>query len=83
MIKVEDLTIKVSYTVGLGNVQMPEEVYRQLLDAAENFKELDVTGGSRDHQEAAEWLVENIKEKDCCDWSAEVDEISDHDLVDA
>lgn len=37
--KVEDLSIKVTYNVGLGNVKMPKKVYKQLLLAAEKFKE--------------------------------------------
>ena len=41
--KVEDLSIKVTYNVGLGNVKMPKKVYKQLLLAAEKFKEIDPT----------------------------------------
>ena len=76
---VDDLVIKVVYRVGLGNAKMPIEVYNQLIDAGKHSKRLDVSGGSPKHQQAAEWLVDNIKERDCCDWVAEVQEISEHE----
>lgn len=76
---VKDLTVKVTYKVGLGNVEMPDKVYKQLLLAAENFKELDPTMLHEDYREAADWLSQNIREHDCMDWSAEVDEISEEE----
>ena len=78
--KVEDLSIKVTYNVGLGNVKMPKKVYKQLLLASEKFKEIDPTLLEDDFRAAADWLRENIKESDCMDWVAEVDEISEHDV---
>ena len=78
--KVDDLSIKVTYNVGLGNVKMPKKVYKQLLLAAEKFKEIDPTLLEDDFRAAADWLRENIKESDCMDWVAEVDEISEHDV---
>lgn len=80
MIKVEDLTIKVTYKVGLSNVEMPKEVYEQLLLASENWKEIDPTTMDEEYREAADWLHENIKEADCMDWVAEVDDISEHEV---
>ena len=80
--KVEDLTIKVTYKVGLGDVEMPKEVYEQLLLASENWKEIDSTMLDEEYQEAADWLRDNIKEADCMDWVAEVDEISEHEVED-
>ena len=77
MITVKDLTIKVTYEVGLGNVTMPKSVYDQLLLADENFKEIDPSMIQKDYKEASDWLVNNIKESDCKDWIAEVLEISE------
>ena len=77
MITVEDLTIKVTYRVGLGKVQMPEKVYQQLLAAEEVWKDIDPAAYGSGYEEAAEWLTENIKEGDCMEWSATVEEISE------
>ena len=80
--KVAYLTIKVTYKVGLGDVEMPKEVYEQLLLASEKWDEIDPTMMKEEYREAADWLHENIKEADCMDWVAEVDEISEHDFED-
>jgi hypothetical protein len=80
--KVKDLTIKVTYKVGLGDVEMPKKVYEQLLLASEKWAEIDPTIMKEEYREASDWLSENIKEDDCMDWVAEVDEISEHDVED-
>lgn len=73
---VKDLSVKVTYRVGLGNVEMPKKVYKQILKAAENSKELDPTMMDKQYQEAANWLTENIKERDCMDWEVEIEDVS-------
>ena len=72
---VKDLTISVKYRVGLGDVDMPQNVYDQLVEASENGDEIDPCD-NRKYSDAAEWLSDNIKERDCMEWSAEVDDIS-------
>lgn len=75
MIKVEDLTVKVTYKVGLGDLEIPKNVYEQLQSAFNEGKELDPSD-TRFYPEAALWLSDNIKERDCMEWSAEVEELS-------
>jgi hypothetical protein len=70
---VKDLTVKVSYRVGYGGVEMPQEVYDQLVEAQENGDEIEM-GGISKYPDAYEWLSNNIKERDCMDWSAEIDD---------
>lgn len=68
---INNLTVTVTYTVGLGNIKVPEEVYDDL------GKHYD--SGSLEVPEdsvAAEWLADNIKEKDAMDWSYEIDDLS-------
>ena len=72
---VKDLTISVKYRVGLGDVDMPQKVYDQLVEAAENGDEIEPMD-SRKYADAAEWLSDNVKERDCMEWYAEVDDIS-------
>ncbi len=75
MITVKDLTVKVTYRVGLGDVEMPQDVYDQINEAADNGDEISISGLS-EYPEALEWLSSNIREGDCMDWVAEIEDIS-------
>jgi len=72
---VKDLTVEVKYRVGLGSVEMPQEVYDQLIEATDNGDVIDPSGMPK-YPEAAEWLSDNIRERDCMDWECEIEDIS-------
>jgi len=72
---VKDLTVEVKYRVGLGNVEVPDDVFEQLVEAADNWDRIDPTMMNK-YVEAAEWLTENIRERDCMDWEYEIEDIS-------
>lgn len=67
---IKDLTVTVTYTVGLGNVEVSEEVYNDLMEHYDN----NVWEVPEDSI-AAEWLADNIKEKDAMNWSYEIDDL--------
>jgi hypothetical protein len=71
---VENLTVQVTYRVGLGGVDMPKKVYKQLVKAAKNGDSIDPS--LMEYSDVGEWLVDNIKERDCMDWQAEIEDIS-------
>lgn len=76
MAKIETISVEVKYRVGLGGLNIPKKVLEQLQDAENNCKTLDLN--SRDdkrYAEATEWLIDNIRERDCYDWEAEIEEI--------
>jgi hypothetical protein len=79
MVTIKDLTVKVTYRVCLVEVEMPEKVHQQLLEASENGDEIEM-GGISKYPDAYEWLSDNIRERDCMDWSAEVDDVSGNGL---
>jgi hypothetical protein len=79
MVTIKDLTVKVTYRVGLGEVEMPEKVHQQLLEVSENGDEIEM-GGISKYPEAYEWLSDNIRERDCMDWEAEIEEVSENGL---
>ncbi len=79
MVTIKDLTVKVTYRVGLGEVEMPEKVHQQLLEASENGDEIEM-GGISKYPDAYEWLSDNIRERDCMDWEAEIEEVSENGL---
>ena len=71
---VSKLSVTVTYKVGLGGVEMPKKVYKQIIEAAEKGDEIE--GTSMKYPDAAEWLSSNIRERDCFDWKTEIDEVS-------
>lgn len=76
MVKVKELTIEVIYRVGYGDVEMPENVYKQLVEASEKGHKLEM-GSSERYTEALDWLSNNIQEADAMDWQADIEEISE------
>ncbi len=75
MVTVKELTVKITYRVGLIDVEMPQKVYDELVKASENIDEIDPSTGTK-YGYAADWLGDNIKECDSFDWSAEIEEVS-------
>lgn len=69
---IKDITVTVKYTVGYGNVEVPDEVYEQLMNNQEIDNIDDETQSA-----AMEWLGENMKEEDAMDWSYEIYDIEE------
>nr|DAV67798.1 MAG TPA: hypothetical protein [Caudoviricetes sp.] len=69
---IKNLYVKVTYTVGLEDVEVSDEVYEQLYKMADyGFSVEDCE--SSEYPEAFDWLSENIKERDAMDWGYEVE----------
>lgn len=75
MKNIKDLTVKVTYDVGLGDLEMPIEVYNEIQEADENGDEIDGMSSAGKYLKASEWLSQNIQERDCMEWKAAVIEI--------
>ena len=73
MKNIKDLTVKVTYEVGLGDLEMPIEVYNEIQEADENGNDIEMN--SLKYPNAEQWLSQNIKESDCMEWKAEVIEM--------
>ena len=74
MKKIKDLTVKVTYTVGLSDVEVNDNIY----DALQNLADRGETGCDLvDFDEqvgtAFEWRSDHIHEDDAFDWNYEVD----------
>lgn len=67
---IKNLTITVSYTVGLINIEVPEEVYDDLIKHYDNN-----VWEVPDDSIAAEWLADNIEEKEAMSWNYEIDDL--------
>ena len=69
---IKDLTVKVTYSVGLSDVKVPEEVAKQLEQMADyGFTICDSEIDK--FPEAFEWCSENISEDDALYWEYEVE----------
>lgn len=76
---IKDLTIKVTYRVGLGDVEVSDEVYDALGECYD--KGGDVSGASTcttdEESIASEWLSDNIREADAMDWEYEIEDFDE------
>ena len=68
---IKDLTVKVTYTVGLGDVEVSDEVFEQLNKMAIYGISVGI-GDSEKYEKAFEWLMNNIREEDAMEWEYEV-----------
>lgn len=75
MKNIKDLTIKVTYRVGLGNVEVPDYVYNELAKAYDEGG--DVPEWDDELENAKEWLSDNIREADAMEWEYEIDDFQD------
>lgn len=76
---IKNLMVKVTYTVGLGEVEVENEEYESLMRAyndggeVPNPDECCCGNGKQALSPASEWLSENIKEGDAMDWEYEIE----------
>lgn len=75
MKKIKELTVKVTYRVGLSNVEVPDEVYNELAKAYDEGG--DVPEWDDELENANEWLLDNIRQNDASCWEFEIDDFQD------
>ena len=71
----KELRLKITYEIELNDVRMPQEAYDQLTDAAENGIDINIFDPGK-YPDAGDWLVENVSERGCMDWEAEIINVS-------
>lgn len=71
MAKLKRIEVKVTYRVGLGDLEVPKDVLDELKEAgAKTINMQDLK-----YPAAAEWLNDTIQERDCWDWECEIEEL--------
>lgn len=75
MKNIKDLTIKVTYRVGLSNIEVSDEVYNELAKAYDEGG--DVPEWDDELENANEWLLDNIRQADAMYWEYEIDDFQD------
>lgn len=79
-VKVERLWVKVTYEVDLGDLEIPKDVFDELEIANDESREVKM--GDYRFNKAYDWLSENIKEADCMEWEAEIQDLIPEDSKD-
>ena len=72
------LAVKVTYEVELSDIEMPEDVFDELLDVMSEYKEIGI--GSIEYPKAAAWILDNIKETASYSWQASIEDMEAHNL---
>jgi hypothetical protein len=69
-VKVEDLWVKVTYEVKLGDLEIPKDVYDEIEKASDEHRDIEMNYGR--YPLAEDWLSSKINESDCMEWKCEV-----------
>ena len=69
--KVEKISVTVSYKVELSDLEMPDDVFEELVLASEKGIALDIH--NLEYPKAANWICDNIEERDAYEWEVEID----------
>lgn len=75
---IKDLTIKVTYTVGLCDIEVSDSIYDALAQCYDEGGEVPMPDecsitGRKELAKAAEWITDNIQESDAMDWEYEIE----------
>lgn len=74
------LTVQVTYTVGLGNVKVPNNIYDAMTKIYDNGGKVPnpdecYINGEKEFACVSDWLADHIKENDAMDWEYEIQDI--------
>lgn len=80
MKRIKDLTVTVTYTVGLSDVEVNEKVFDALKALADRgCVHCDLVDRDEQVGIAFEWLGDNICEADACNWEYEITDMEDYE----
>lgn len=75
---IKDLTITVTYTVGLSDVEVSDEVYEALSSCYDEGGEVSPDSFDKHAQIASEWMADNIHEADAMAWEYEIVDLNEN-----
>jgi hypothetical protein len=73
--KVNNLSVKVTYEVDLKDLEIPEDVYNELVSAEIDSDSRKLNDTSK-YPLAYGWLCKNVGELDSVDWGVEVIDVT-------
>lgn len=75
MKKINEIQVKMTFTVNICDVKVSKEIYNQLNYICDNCINVNCLDFSHNFEEAKEWLMENISSDDADEASYEVETI--------
>lgn len=80
--KVKELYVKVTYYVGLGDVEIPDDIHDAMSEIMDEGGEVPIPDecmiSGRDHlSDVAGWLSDHIQEDDACDLKYEIEDMEE------
>lgn len=72
--KLKNLQVRTEYIVGLGDLEVPENIGKQLKEIFEEGSTID--GSDEKYSEAIDWLNVNIKDTDAFELNYEIEELN-------
>lgn len=72
---IKHIDVKVTYSVGIGNIEVPDDVYEDLMNCECRELTDDDLSLTDNDVNALEWLKDNIREEDCYNIEFEIEEI--------
>ena len=76
MKRINNLTVEVRYTVSLGDVDVPDDVYDALAECESSELNCDDLDMTEEQNKSIEWLSDNISERDAMTWEYEILDIN-------
>lgn len=78
MKRINDITVKVTYTVCLVGIEVDDEIYEAICNSYDNNLQLGSYCfiGGIDAADASEWLNDHIRESDAMDWEYEIEDLN-------
>jgi hypothetical protein len=80
MKKIKDLTVQVTYRMGLVDLEVSDDIYNGFIKIAHKVTisadEANMTK-DKDIQAAFEWLTDNINEDDAMSWEYEIEDLTE------
>ncbi|MBF0649143.1 hypothetical protein IR083_09955 [Dysgonomonas sp. GY75] len=80
MKKIKDLTVQVTYRMGLVDLEVSDDIYNGLIKIAHKVTISDDEANmtkDKDIQAAFEWLTDNINEDDAMSWEYEIEDLTE------
>lgn len=74
---INDITVKVTYTVSLGSIEVDDKIYKAICNSYDNNLQLgsDCFIDEIDAVKTSEWLDNHIRESDAMDWEYEIEDL--------
>lgn len=74
--RISSIEVKMTFTVGLGDMDVNTDIFKQLKEIEEKGLEAKREMKNADkYQDALNWLDMNISSRDACDWVYEIEEL--------